>query len=152
MASNNPSDEVHRIQNQIDIETKIKDGAENLLSVFDLKLATNTKHDLRRQIESELDSANANIASLTSELQRWRQIHADTQSPHLSNYANYASDAISALPSPPRPPPPAGKYPTPPYPASSSRLSVTTVSPSSPTAMLHPRLRQQPSTTTPTTS
>lgn len=98
MASNNPSDEVHRIQNQIDIETKIKDGAENLLSVFDLKLATNTKHDLRRQIESELDSANANIASLTSELQRWRQIHADTQSPHLSNYANYASDAISGPP------------------------------------------------------
>ncbi|GAK67572.1 cytosolic regulator pianissimo [Moesziomyces antarcticus] len=95
MASNHPNDEVHRIQNQIDIETKIKDGAENLLSVFDLKLATNTKHDLRRQIESELDSANANIASLTSELQRWRQIHADAQSPHLSNYA---SDAISSPP------------------------------------------------------
>ena len=86
MASLSPQEEVQRLQNQIDIETRIKDGAENLLSVFDLKLASTAKQDLRKQIVSELDSANTKIAALTSELDRWRQMHATTSQPyHVSN-------------------------------------------------------------------
>ncbi|SJX66514.1 related to protein ste16 [Sporisorium reilianum f. sp. reilianum] len=86
-------EEVQRLQNQIDIETKIKDGAENLLSVFDLKLASTTKQDLRKQIESELDSANSKIASLTAELERCRQVHAATSPP---SWASTTSDSDSA--------------------------------------------------------
>lgn len=84
--------EVQRLQNQVDIENKIKEGAENLLSVFDLKLASTAKLDLRRQIEAELDSANAKIAALTNELDRWRQMQAST-SP--SSFAYQASDSAS---------------------------------------------------------
>ncbi|TKY87021.1 hypothetical protein EX895_003698 [Sporisorium graminicola] len=93
MDSLSPGEEVQRLQNQIDVETKIKDGAENLLSVFDLKLASTTKQDLRKQIESELDSANNRIASLTAELERCRQIHATTSPP---SWASTISDSDSA--------------------------------------------------------
>ena len=86
-------DEVQRLQNQIDIETKIKDGAENLLGVFDLKLASTTKQDLRKQIESELDSANSKIASLNAELDRCRQIQSTTSPP---SWASSTSDSDSA--------------------------------------------------------
>ncbi|KAJ1021886.1 hypothetical protein NDA16_003648 [Ustilago loliicola] len=78
MDSLSPQQEVQRLQDKIDIEAKIKDGAENLLSVFDLKLASTAKQDLRKQIESELDSANNKIAALTSQLERWRHIHDTT--------------------------------------------------------------------------
>ena len=91
-SSLSPQEEVQRLQNKIDIETKIKDGAENLLSVFDLKLASTAKQDLRKQIESELDSANSKIASLTSELERWRQIHDTTAPP---SWASNNSDSGS---------------------------------------------------------
>ncbi|KAJ1038031.1 hypothetical protein NDA10_005530 [Ustilago hordei] len=78
MDSLGPQQEVQRLQDKIDIEAKIKDGAENLLSVFDLKLASNAKQHLRKQIQSELDSANNKIAALTSQLERWRHIQATT--------------------------------------------------------------------------
>lgn len=81
MTSLNSQEEVQRLQNQIDVENKIKDGAENLLSVFDLKLASDAKQDLRKQIESELDSANSKIATLTTELEHWQRIHATTSPP-----------------------------------------------------------------------
>ncbi|CDU24676.1 related to protein ste16 [Sporisorium scitamineum] len=90
-------EEVQRLQNQIDIETKIKDGAENLLSVFDLKLASTTKQDLRKQIESELDSANNKIASLTAELERCRQIHATTSPPSWAS-STFDSDSGWQIP------------------------------------------------------
>ncbi|SPO40478.1 related to protein ste16 [Pseudozyma flocculosa] len=67
-----PADEERELRHKIDVENKIKEGAENLLHVFDLRLASSTKHDLRKQIESELDTANAKIAVLHSELQRLR--------------------------------------------------------------------------------
>ncbi|SPO31737.1 related to protein ste16 [Ustilago trichophora] len=89
------SEEVQRLQNKIDIETKIKDGAENLLSVFDLKLASTAKHDLRKQIESELDSANTKIAALSNELQRWRHIHATTSPPSWHSASEIPASTVS---------------------------------------------------------
>ncbi|KAN0062384.1 hypothetical protein ACQY0O_005266 [Thecaphora frezii] len=80
MASFGSSSEERELKNKIDIETKIKDGAENLLHVFDLRLASSAKHDLRKQIESELHTANAKIAALHQELQRLR-----ATSPPLAN-------------------------------------------------------------------
>ncbi|SNX87974.1 related to protein ste16 [Melanopsichium pennsylvanicum] len=85
MATLSPHEEVQRLQNKIDIETKIKDGAENLLSVFDLKLASSAKQDLRKQIESELHSANSKIAALATELEQWTQIHATTSPPYWTS-------------------------------------------------------------------
>lgn len=95
MESLQPHQEAQRLQNQIDIENKIKDGAENLLSVFDLKLASSAKQDLRKQIESELDSATLRIASLTAELQRWKQTHSTTSPPSWASNPS-ASDSESA--------------------------------------------------------
>ncbi len=92
MSTLSPRQEVQRLQNKIDIETKIKDGAENLLSVFDLKLASSAKQDLRKQIESELDSANTKIAALTTELEHWHRVQATTSPPP------FASDTSSDTP------------------------------------------------------
>lgn len=90
-----PQQEVQRLQNQIDVEIKIKDGAENLLSVFDLKLASTTKQDLRKQIEAELESANHRIASLTAELERWSNVQATTSPPSWASNAS-VSDSESS--------------------------------------------------------
>ena len=77
MASVSPEQHARELQNKIDIENKIKDGAENLLQVFDLRFtpsSASAKNDLRKQIESELDTANAKIAALHNELERVREI------------------------------------------------------------------------------
>ncbi|KAG5518348.1 hypothetical protein PMAC_003145 [Pneumocystis sp. 'macacae'] len=70
-------DETQKIQklneltNQLDIENKIKEGAENLLQVFDTKTADQEGENhaiLRRKIELELDASNMKIARIKMQI------------------------------------------------------------------------------------
>jgi Hr1 repeat len=57
------------LQARLQIERKIKDGAENLLSVFETGGASEgNKEDLRKQVENELEGANSRIASLETRI------------------------------------------------------------------------------------
>ncbi|PWY98657.1 hypothetical protein BCV70DRAFT_178261, partial [Testicularia cyperi] len=87
MAGYSPQNEVQRLQNRIDIETKIKDGAENLLSLFDTRPGSSSKQELRKQIELELDAANTKISALVGELQRYKHFQRTT-SPAASSNTN----------------------------------------------------------------
>jgi rapamycin-insensitive companion of mTOR len=53
---------------KLEIESKIKEGAENLLQVFDTRKLKQGKEEYKQQIESQLDAANAKIQLLRSQL------------------------------------------------------------------------------------
>ncbi|PWN49565.1 hypothetical protein IE53DRAFT_388192 [Violaceomyces palustris] len=71
MANPSVKAQIQSLQNRIDIESKIKDGAENLLHVFDMnQTAAAAKQGLRKQIENELETATAKINSLYSQIEK----------------------------------------------------------------------------------
>ncbi|ANB11878.1 Tsc11p [Sugiyamaella lignohabitans] len=54
---------------KLEIEEKIKEGAENLLEVFDKrKIKGGDKEEIKKQVESQLDAANAKIQLLQQQL------------------------------------------------------------------------------------
>lgn len=61
--------QLEELISKLDIESKIKDGAENLLQVFDINLKSG-KEELKKQVESELHAANAKIAALSRQIEQ----------------------------------------------------------------------------------
>lgn len=59
---------INDILTKLEIESKIKEGAENLLQVFDTRKPKQGKDEYKQQIESQLDAANAKIQLLKSQL------------------------------------------------------------------------------------
>lgn len=59
---------VNDILAKLEIENKIKEGAENLLQVFDTRKLKEGKEVLKQQVESQLDAANAKIQLLQLQL------------------------------------------------------------------------------------
>uniref|UniRef100_A0A060T596 ARAD1C10274p n=1 Tax=Blastobotrys adeninivorans TaxID=409370 RepID=A0A060T596_BLAAD len=60
---------VNDILAKLEIENKIKEGAENLLQVFDTRKLKDGKEVYKQQVESQLDAANAKIQLLQLQLQ-----------------------------------------------------------------------------------
>lgn len=96
-------DELDELINQLDIENKIKEGAENLLQVFDQ--TTEDREDgnhiaLRKKIELELDAVNSKIAVLKAKVNSIKsktQIDSIKSSSHTKTTINtfYEQDAKS---------------------------------------------------------
>lgn len=67
------------LQAQVDVECKIKDGAENLLNVFAQSASgfidpsaqknASSREQLRQQVQEELDAAEAKIAKLRQQME-----------------------------------------------------------------------------------
>ncbi|KAG5438731.1 hypothetical protein PCANB_002451 [Pneumocystis canis] len=70
---------LNELMNQLNIENKIKEGAENLLEVFDVKTTHEGENNdtLRRQIELELDAVNTKIAQIKTKVNKIK-----SSSPH----------------------------------------------------------------------
>lgn len=62
------SGRINDILGKLEIEGKIKEGAENLLQVFDTRKLKDGKEEYKQQIEQQLDAANAKIQLLRSQL------------------------------------------------------------------------------------
>lgn len=62
---------VNDILQKLEIENKIKEGAENLLQVFDTRKLKEGKEAYKQQVESQLDAANAKIQLLQLQLHEY---------------------------------------------------------------------------------
>ncbi|KAG4305949.1 hypothetical protein PORY_000859 [Pneumocystis oryctolagi] len=73
---------LNELMNQLDIENKIKEGAENLLQVFDVKTVDQQGENhaaLRRKIELELDAVNVKIAQIKMQVNEIRSSSLNTK-------------------------------------------------------------------------
>lgn len=62
---------VNDILAKLEVEHKIKEGAENLLQVFDTRKLKDGKEAYKQQVESQLDAANAKIQLLQLQLHEY---------------------------------------------------------------------------------